>query len=572
MPASPPPDPRPEIAQGVLLGAGMVGMADVLDAIAEAPVPLPGAAKAGLALAGGGLLAPIVLLVALPLVVFAGRRLSALAGDPPRWPGFWLGLGIGVPVLLALGVAFGAPPDWRHAAAGLLAPIAAGAIALAAPAGRARVFAVMLGLAPLVVVVEHGRRIVPTAGFPTPDAPHVVLVTVEGLRGGDWPAPAPRLPHLDAIAAEGVRFDRAFPPAPAVAPALGALLGGRAPGSVPDQQLGEALRAAGWQTAAFSGRASALAPHTPGFERALGGAPARAAIARSLLGRALQAADLGAPARRPDRTVVAEATAWLQKAATDPHRPGFAWVHLAGPAEPATPTPPWDTAYASGDPWDPGKPPLVDALDLSPEVAAAVGDRTDPGWLVGQHAGAISAADGALGALADALDGLPGDRPTVLAVAGTHGIALGDGGVWLRPESPPTPATARVALVLRAPGRLPRGTRSDEVVSLADLPPTLLELAGATPEDAPEGASLVPTAFGRRGRGWVGVRAADGAGATLFGRWWRWPHPGEGLVLREGAGDATDTPEDALQAAAAAVAAGRDPGPADPGLRQLAAP
>jgi hypothetical protein len=43
-------------------------------------------------------------------------------------------------------------------------------------------------------------------------------------------------------------------------------------------------------------------------------------------------------------------------------------------------------------------------------------------------------------------------------------------------------------------------------------------------------------------------------------------------VLREGAGDATDTPEDALQAAAAAVAAGRDPGPADPGLRQLAAP
>ena len=167
---------------------------------------------------------------------------------------------------------------------------------------------------------------------------------------------------------------------------------------------------------------------------------------------------------------------------------------------------------------------------------------------------------------------MPGERPRVLVIAGTHGLALGDHGVWLRPESPPTTATARVGLVVRAPGHLPRGSTSDEVVSLTDVPPTLLELAGLTDEEGPAGRSLVPTAFGRRGRGWAGVRAAGGQTATLFGRWWAWPQSGDGLDLRPGAAPPTDVPTTDLDAAVDAIAVGRDPGDADPALRLLAAP
>lgn len=568
-------DPRPSVASGVMLGAGMVGMADVLNAIAASAVPLSGGIRAGLGLAGGLLLGLLTAALCLPLVVAMGRRIATLAGDPPRWAGFWLGLGLGVPTQLLLGVALGADLDWRHAAAGLLAPVAAGAIALAAPAGRGRIFAVMVGLAPLVVQVELGRRTVRAGGFPAADAPNVLLVSIEGMRGGAWPAPSPRLETIDRLSAEGVRFDRAITPTPAVAPALIALLEGRIPWQpAGGTALAPGLRAAGWHTAAFSGRSAASAPHLAGFEQAQAGAPARSAIEGSLLDHILRRLDLGPLPRRPDREVIDDAEAWLDPTLADPHRPVFAWVHLAGPAAPTSPTPPWDTAYATGDPWDPGQPPLSEALDLPADIAAATGDRTDPAWLRSQQAGAASAADAELGRLIKHVQAAGPDRPLVVAVVGTHGQALGERGLWLRDESPPTADTAQVLMVLWAPGRLPRGTRTNEVVSISDLPATVLELAGAAEAveaQASTGASLVPTAFGRRGRGWAGSRGVAEGSATLFGRWWRWPEPGDGLSLEPGAVP-VDVPPESLDAAARALAAGQAPRPADPELRNLSAP
>lgn len=547
-------------------------MADIFDAAASAAVPLDGGTRAGLGLAGAMLLGSLCTLVSLPLLLAIGRTIATLAGDPPRWSGFWLGLGLGLPTQYLATLALGGELDARHAAAALVAPIAAGAVAVATPEGRGRVFAVMLGLAPFIVLVEHGRRAVPTGSFPEEGSPDVLLVSVEGLRGGAWPTPVPRLETIDALAARGVRFERAITPVPAVGPAIDAILAARQswetqPGG---PRLAPSLRAAGWNTAAFSGRRDALASHTAGFERAIAGAPIRSAISGSLLRRVLDATGLAPPARRPDRLVVDDALAWLAAARSDPHRPAFAWVHLAGPSAPAVPTPPWDTAYATGDPWDPGMPPLVEAFALPADVAASVGDRTDPEWLLGQHAGAISAADAEIDRL---LRSSPGgrSRPLVVAVVGTHGIALGDGGIWFEAESPPTPATAQVALILHAPGRLPAGTRSDEAVSIADLPATLLELAGAAPDAEGSDASLVPTAFGRRGRGWVATRGRLGDSATLFGRWWHWSTADGSLHPRAGAGLVGED-DPGLAAPASAVAAGRDPGPADPALRDLAAP
>ncbi|MEC8423047.1 MAG: hypothetical protein VX000_04670, partial [Myxococcota bacterium] len=217
-----------------------------------------------------------------------------------------------------------------------------------------------------------------------------------------------------------------------------------------------------------------------------------------------------------------------------------------------------------------GMPPLVEALARPADVAARVGVRTDPGWWLGKPAGANSAADAEIDRLLAPSSGRS-DRPLVVAVAGTHGTALGDGGIWYDAEPSPTPATAQVALILYAPGRLPAGTRSDEAVSIADLPATLLELAGAASDADGADASLVPTAFGRRGRGWVATRGLQGDSATLFGRWWRWSSADGLLHRRAGAGPVGDG-DPGLAAPASAVAAGQDPGPADPALRDLAAP
>ena len=59
---------------------------------------------------------------------------------------------------------------------------------------------------------------------------------------------------------------------------------------------------------------------------------------------------------------------------------------------------------------------------------------------------------------------------------------------------------ARVPLVIRGPG-VPGGTARSELVSLVDLAPTILELAGATAPEALDGRSLVPFLRGQAAPG-----------------------------------------------------------------------
>jgi choline-sulfatase len=77
-----------------------------------------------------------------------------------------------------------------------------------------------------------------------------------------------------------------------------------------------------------------------------------------------------------------------------------------------------------------------------------------------------------LGALCDA--GLQ-DRTTVLFTA-DHGEMLGERGLWYKMSF--LEQSARVPLIVRRPGQDSRGRRVPEPVSLIDLAPTLLELAG----------------------------------------------------------------------------------------------
>ncbi len=290
--------------------------------------------------------------------------------------------------------------------------------------------------------------------------PNIVLVTLDTTRAdrmGFLGSTRGVTPALDALAREGVVFTRAFAQAPITTVSHATLLTGTFPpfhgvndfgvplaAGVP--YLPDLLHGQGYRTAAFVG-SLILDPRggtAPGFDRGF------------------DVYDAGYRTRRPgdDRyrtlerragEVVARALAWLSGAGGGPF---FLWVHLY-------------------DPHDPYEPPA----DLAKRFAGAPYD------------GEIAAADRAVGRLVEGLRQRGLLSASIVAIAADHGEALGEHGedthgVFLYDE------TLHVPLMVRAPGVAP--ARVITRVRLADVAPTLLELAGLPRAAAMQGESLAP--------------------------------------------------------------------------------
>ncbi len=108
--------------------------------------------------------------------------------------------------------------------------------------------------------------------------------------------------------------------------------------------------------------------------------------------------------------------------------------------------------------------------------------------------GLITYLDDKIGRLLNALDeqGLAGN--TVVVHTSDHGESLGEHGLWRKMNF--YEQAARVPLQISWPGVLPRGQRLDGVVSGVDATATILELAGAGPDETGfwdlDGDSLLP--------------------------------------------------------------------------------
>ena len=98
--------------------------------------------------------------------------------------------------------------------------------------------------------------------------------------------------------------------------------------------------------------------------------------------------------------------------------------------------------------------------------------------------------DAQLGKVLDALDqsGLAGR--TIIVFVGDHGYHLGEHSLWAKTSN--FELDARVPLLIAAPGSGQAGRRTDSLVELLDLFPTLVELARLPKPEALEGTSLVP--------------------------------------------------------------------------------
>ena len=103
----------------------------------------------------------------------------------------------------------------------------------------------------------------------------------------------------------------------------------------------------------------------------------------------------------------------------------------------------------------------------------------------------IAELDRLIGRILDDLEAAGQARDTIVVFASDHGAGFAFE-KWTNYD-----AGLRVPLVVRWPGRVAAGTRSDAMVSLVDLLPTLLDLAGApSPEDL-DGRSFADVLRGR---------------------------------------------------------------------------
>jgi arylsulfatase A-like enzyme/Tfp pilus assembly protein PilF len=286
----------------------------------------------------------------------------------------------------------------------------------------------------------------------------IVLVTIDTLRAdrvGAYGDADAETPALDAFAAEGVRFETAISPAPLTLPSHATLLTGRDPprhgvrhngvfrlgADVPS--LAEHLRASGFATAAFVSafvldRRFGLERGFDHYDDALG---------------LLKGTIPGVASRRGDLTVDA-ANAWLASA---PER-FFLWLHLYDPHAPHGAPEPFGARFEGRE-----------------------------------YEGDIAFADAQLGRLRAALEARwPGG--TLWWLTSDHGESLGEHRETTHSYTI-YEATQRVPLIVAGPG-VPRGGTVTGVAALADVAPTLLELAGLPPLPGASGSSLVAAVRG----------------------------------------------------------------------------
>jgi len=282
----------------------------------------------------------------------------------------------------------------------------------------------------------------------TPTA--IVLVSIDTLRAdrvGAYGSDARLTPNLDRLAAKGVVFENAWTTAPLTVPAHTSMLTGLLP-----PLHGLRTNARGQRLPAATARPYATVAEVFRRERYRTGAFISASVlrgARTGLDAGFDVYDDVAAAapgalhdtERDGVETVEAALAWVRGS----DERFFLWVHLFDPHAP----------YDAPGPWGAGAEHTNDATGYDAEVRYA---------------------DHALGLLHDGLKEA-GFADALIVVVSDHGEALGAHGEsthgYLLHEE-----TLHVPFVISAPGLVAEGVRRQEPVSVGDVAPTLVTLAG----------------------------------------------------------------------------------------------
>lgn len=163
----------------------------------------------------------------------------------------------------------------------------------------------------------------------------------------------------------------------------------------------------------------------------------------------------------------------------------FLYLHLIDPHGPYRPKPPFDAAWRE---YTGPRTPVAADPDLDPPWA---GEPSREGRAL-RYDGEIAANDHYIGVFLDLLEELGLREDTLVAIVSDHGEFLGEDGRW--GHSPPgLLSVLRVPLILSYPRRFNSGERIPTPVQVLDLMPTVLELAGLSPDRfLLQGSSLLP--------------------------------------------------------------------------------
>ena len=363
--------------------------------------------------------------------------------------------------------------------------------------------------------------------------PNVLFLIADDLNNdlGAYGAPV-RSPNIDKLAARGVKFDRAYSQYPLCSPSRSSFLTGRRPnatgvltnppatnpmsphfreklpGAITLPQL---FRTNGW----FAARVGKLyhygVPLTIGtgglddypswdlainprgrdreiHDRIFSLRPGQFGATVSWL------ADEGADAEHTDGMASAEAVRLLERF----KRNGESFFLAVGFYRPHTPyvAP---RRYFDLYPRDRIELPKLSDDDSSrmPEAAYRSAFKEQDSMTDDQRRSAIQAywasttfMDAQVGHVLDALDRLGLANNTIVVFTSDHGYHLADHGLWQKMSL--FERSARVPLIIAAPGAKARGVAARGLAELVDLYPTLADLAGLKPNGPIDGVSLAP--------------------------------------------------------------------------------
>jgi arylsulfatase A-like enzyme/tetratricopeptide (TPR) repeat protein len=298
------------------------------------------------------------------------------------------------------------------------------------------------------------------------EKPNIVLISLDTTRAdhlGSYGYAGARTPATDALAHGGVLFAQAATPAPLTLPAHSSLmtgfyptyhgvrLNGTAALSQSNTTLAEALSRHGYQTGAFVGAFvldgrwglnQGFATYDDQFDM-----------------KKFKHLDLAA-VQRPGDQVMDAAIRWL-----DGHKREafFAWIHL----------------YDAHSPYEPPEPLASEFRGRGP---------------IGLYDGEIAFADQQVGRCMSWLKAAGLDDKTIVVVVGDHGESLGSHGegthgYFIYDEA------VHVPFIVATPIEELRGVRIDTQVSLVDVFPTVIALAGLDWHGRLDGRTLVPLMF-----------------------------------------------------------------------------
>ncbi len=377
----------------------------------------------------------------------------------------------------------------------------------------------------------------------SPAKPNVLFLIADDLNTmlGAYGDPLAKTPNIDKLAARGVRFDRAYCTYPLCGPSRNSMLTGLYPNStgiransqifrqtIPAQiSLSQAFRQQGW----FAGRIGKAyhynVPNSIGtdghddpasWELELNPAgvdriehhPVIHTLTPGSFGGTLSwYASPKSDAHHTDG-IMAENAEWvLERCARRPERPFFLLVGFFRPHTPyVAPRDPY-FGYYPRDRMRIVPDIKKDQADLPP--AALLSYKREQDKLTDDlrrdalqaYYASISFMDAQVGRVVAALDRLGLAESTIIVFTSDHGYHTGEHGLWQKQSL--FEESARVPLLMVAPGVTPRNSVVRAPVSHLDLYPTLAALAAVKAPPNLQGQSLVPMLRDPSvtGRGWA---------------------------------------------------------------------